>query len=227
MRSTNRHSPGDALLPRSDPGRLAVFTCAEAKDDLVTSVTSRGGRSHPGAPAERPLLMVDVDGVLSLWGFPPDAAPEGAVRFVEGIPHFLSAAAARHLLALVPDFDLVWCTGWEERADEHLPHLLGLPRGLPHLRFARDGTSGRGPAGRPQADAAGRSLHGHWKLTAIDAYAQRRPLAWIDDCLDPACTAWAATRTAPTLLVQTDPAQGLTAAHAERLAAWAAALAAK
>lgn len=162
---------------------------------------------------KKPLLMVDVDGVLSLFGFPPHAAPEGSLRFIDGIPHFLSSAAARHLLALVSVFDLVWCSGWEERADEYLPSLLGLPRGLPHLSFER----GAG---------AGQSMHGHWKLAAIDAHAHDRPLAWIDDCIDAACHAWAGARAAPTLLVQTAPEQGFTGLQAARLQAWASALAA-
>lgn len=161
-----------------------------------------------GAKEDKPLLMVDIDGVLSLFGFPPHAPPEGSLHFVEGIPHFLSAAAARHLLALVSLFELVWCSGWEEKADEHLPHLLGLPRGLPHLSFER----GAGP---------GQSLHGHWKLAAIDAYAHGRALAWVDDCIDAACHTWAAARGAPTLLVQTQPDIGLTADDSEALARWA------
>jgi hypothetical protein len=174
--------------------------------------------------------MVDIDGVLSLFGFPPHAPPEGSWHFVEGIPHFLSAAAARHLLALVSLFEPVWCSGWEEKADEHLPHLLGLPRGLPHLSFERGadrtasaGAATTGGASAGGADpAAGRSLHGHWKLSAIDAYARGRPLAWVDDCIDAACHTWAAARGAPTLLVQTQPDVGLTAADAEALARWAA-----
>jgi hypothetical protein len=162
---------------------------------------------------DRPLLMVDIDGVLSLFGFAPHAPPEGSWHFVEGIPHFLSAAAAQHLLTLVSLFELVWCSGWEEKADEYLPALLGLPRGLPHLRFER-GVSATGAAGS-------KSIRGHWKLAAIDAYARERPLAWIDDCIDAACRAWAAARTAPTLLVQTAPAEGLTAREAAHLHAWA------
>jgi hypothetical protein len=62
---------------------------------------------------------------------------------------------------------------------------------------------------------------GHWKLAAIDAYAGARPLAWIDDCLDAACHAWVATRAAPTLLVQTDAAVGITAGHVQKLVRWA------
>jgi hypothetical protein len=172
---------------------------------------ARAGRARPSVGRQRPLLMVDIDGVLSLFGFPPHAPPEGSLHFIDGIPHFLSAAAASHLLALVSLFELVWCSGWEERADEHLPHLLGLPRGLPHLSFERGAE-------------AGHSLHGHWKLAAIDAHAQGRPLAWIDDCLDAACHAWAQSRTAPTLLVRTFPEQGLTERDSELLQAWAWAL---
>jgi hypothetical protein len=160
-----------------------------------------------GDTEEKPLLLVDIDGVLSLFGFPAHDPPEGSWHSIDGIPHFLSAVAARHLLALVSVFELVWCSGWEEKADEHLPHLLGLPRALPHLSFERSA-------------AAGESLHGHWKLAAIDAYAGVRSLAWVDDCLDGACHAWASARVAPTLLVQTVPAQGLTEREAAQLHAW-------
>lgn len=154
----------------------------------------------------KPILLIDIDGVISLWGFPPNDRPAGAFHNVEGIMHFLSSAAAIHLLALRERFDLVWCSGWEEKAEEHLPRLLALPRGLPFLSFERN---------------PGRA-NGHWKLAAVDAYAgPRRPLAWIDDAHDDACRAWAQRRGAPTLLVATDPATGLTAAHADALNAWA------
>jgi hypothetical protein len=159
----------------------------------------------------KPMLMVDIDGVVSLFGFPPSAPPEGAMHWIDGTPHFLSAAAARHLLALGSVFELVWCSGWEERANEHLPHLLGLPGELPFLSFER-ATGGPGAA---------KSMRGHWKLDAIEAFAGSRPLAWIDDCIDAACHAWAAARPAPTLLVQTSPERGLTDTETARLQRWA------
>ena len=160
----------------------------------------------------RPLLLVDIDGVLSLFGSGTHSTPAaGSFHSIEGIPHFLSATAAAHLLALADEFELVWASGWEERADEHLPHLLGVPAGLPFLRFERDvGGLGGGRA--------------HWKLDAIDSYAGTRPLAWLDDALDEACHQWAQQRPAPTLLVQTDPQHGLTRQEAELLRAWAMAL---
>lgn len=162
---------------------------------------------------DKPVLLVDVDGVISLFGFGPDERPDGTWHNVEGIGHFLSATAAGHLHDLTEWFDPVWCTGWEERAPEHLPALVGAPR-LPHLSFAREDMGAGGPT------------PAHWKLAAIDAHAGDRPLAWVDDALDDErVRAWAAARAerAPTLLVPTDPAVGLTAEHVERLRAWATA----
>jgi hypothetical protein len=61
-------------------------------------------------------------------------------------------------------------------------------------------------------------------LDAIDAYAQQRALAWIDDAFNPACHEWADARSAPTLLVQTAPEHGLTSSEAQQLTTWAQAL---
>jgi hypothetical protein len=158
----------------------------------------------PSVDSHKPLMLVDIDGVISLFGGDL-GAQVGSFHSIEGIVHFLSATAAAHLLQLIEHFEPVWCSGWEEKADEHLPHLLGLPAGIPFLRFDRS-------VGRANA---------HWKLAAIDAYAGKRPLAWIDDALNDACQQWAQARRAPTLLVQTEPALGLTAREAALLSAWA------
>jgi hypothetical protein len=159
----------------------------------------------PSGDASRPLLLIDVDGVLSLYGT-GDGDLIGVL--VDGVPHLLSRDAGAALAGLAERFECVWCTGWEERADEHLPGLLGLPRGWPHV-----------PLGRPTASL-------HWKLAGIDVYAGgSRPLAWIDDNLDAACEDWAATRSGPTLLVPTEPHIGLTEVHARTLRAWASELA--
>ncbi|MFI4989912.1 MAG: HAD domain-containing protein [Solirubrobacterales bacterium] len=168
----------------------------------------------PGSPAGKPLLLIDIDGVISLFcGWGPSsgaifAGRAGSFHSIDGMPHFLSATAAAHLLDLQPHFELVWCSGWEEKANEHLPHLLGLPPSLPFLRFERS-------VGRANA---------HWKLAAIDDFAGDRPLAWIDDALNEACHEWARARPAPTLLVQTEPEHGLTHREAELLSRWAAEL---
>ena len=156
---------------------------------------------------QKPLLFVDIDGVISLFGFQPDRRPLGEWINVEGIVHLISASASGHLHRLAVSYDLVWCSGWEEKANEHLLAALVLPTALPFLTFtAQDGA--------PR----------HWKLGAIEAHAGDRALAWIDDAHDDSCRAWASSRGAPTLLVTTDPANGLTGVHVEALEHWAARL---
>jgi hypothetical protein len=157
---------------------------------------------------ESPVLLMDVDGVLSLFGFDRVDPPPGFPVLIDGIPHYMSTVAGTVLGRLAATFECVWCTGWEERAEENLPRLLGLPGGWEHLSFHA----------RPQERA-------HWKLAAIDErVGTHQPVAWVDDAHDDACRIWAAERPGPTLLVATDPAEGLTAAHAAELEAWAAAL---
>jgi hypothetical protein len=152
---------------------------------------------------DKPLLFVDIDGVISLFGFPSDRRPAGNWLNVDGVLHLISATASENLLRLARTFDLVWCSGWEDKADEHLVHALDLPARPPFLTFS----------GAPST--------AHWKLDSVIAHAGDRPAAWIDDAFDDECRAWAAARGAPTLLVAADPAVGLTAAHVEALEDWA------
>ncbi|HEX8066612.1 MAG TPA: HAD domain-containing protein [Thermoleophilaceae bacterium] len=155
-----------------------------------------------GRPAGgRPILFVDVDGVISLFGFDGPGPPPGSFHWVDGVVHCIGAHCGERLRRLAERFDLVWATGWEEKANEYLPHLLGIERDLPVLTF--DGRAVFGSA--------------HWKLDAIEEYAGDRPAAWIDDFLDDECRAWAAARTAPTLLVETRSAAGIEEEHVERL----------
>jgi len=152
-----------------------------------------------------PVLAVDVDGVISLFGFdgPLDDVP-GRFHLIDGIAHCIADGAGPRLLRLAEHYELVWATGWEERANDHLPLLLGLPADLPVLTFG----------GRARFGTA------HWKLDALDDYAGDRPLAWIDDSLDNSCHEWARRRSAPTLLVPTESAVGLTDGQVETLISW-------
>ena len=124
----------------------------------------------------RPLLAIDVDGVISLFGF-DEPPPGAAARFqlVDGMVHCISLSAGERLLRLGEHFDLVWATGWEQKANDYLPNILGLPE-LPVLTFG--GASRFGSA--------------HWKLGPLDEYGGDRPLAWIDDSFDQSCFEWAA-----------------------------------
>jgi hypothetical protein len=154
----------------------------------------------------KPVLFVDVDGVISLYGFEAGSELPGPFHWVDGIAHCIPTASGPRLTRLAESFDLVWATGWEEKANEYLPSILGLELGpLPYLTFD------------------GRAVFGssHWKLDAIGSYARDRPIAWIDDHLDENCVTWAEQREAPTLLVKTLPPTGITDAHVDELLGWA------
>src|ERR1039458_598678 len=173
----HRQRSAEALLAARDPRRLAGRTCMAAKEPAEETPTEETGRpardgsaSPPGASPspEKPLLMVDIDGGISLFlGFAGHApwakvppGPDGCrYETIDGIPHCLSRTAAAHLLELTAEFEPVWASGWEEKAEENLPRLLGLPAGLPFLRFER--SPGRGNA--------------HWKLAAIQEHAGSPP----------------------------------------------------
>lgn len=152
------------------------------------------------------MLAVDVDGVISLFGFEgPIEEVQGRFHLIDGVAHCISDRAGPQLRRLGEVFELVWASGWEDRANDHLPLILGLPGELPCLHFegrARFGTA-------------------HWKLDALDEYAGDRPLAWIDDSLDESCHAWAASRSAPTLLAPTESDVGITEALTDALLSWA------
>jgi hypothetical protein len=164
-----------------------------------------GGSYAESVDSETPLLALDVDGVISLFGFegPIDRAP-GRFHLINGMAHCIPDGIGDLLRRLSSEYEIIWATGWEDRANERLPEILGLPGELPFLTF--DGNARFGTA--------------HWKIDAIDRYASDRPLAWVDDCLDNTCHTWASEREAPTLLVPTEPDQGLEESHVDALLGW-------
>jgi hypothetical protein len=163
------------------------------------------------ADDDRPILAVDIDGVISLFGFDdsmqpgtgdPGKAP-GQFHLIDGMLHCIALETGPMLNRLAESYELIWASGWEDRANDHLPDILGVSE-LPYLTFD----------GRAQFGTA------HWKLDAIDEYARSRPLAWIDDSLDRSCYEWSERRKAPTLLVPTESAVGLTETQVGALESW-------
>jgi len=152
----------------------------------------------------KPILAVDIDGVISLFGAenPPDRAFT-KLELVDGVPHLISLPTGDRLRRLEEYFELVWASGWEDKANFYLPELLGLPE-LPHISF----------------DVIPRNGGAHWKLGAMNAFAGERAIAWIDDNFDDSCYEWAERRAAPTLLVPAEPHLGLEEAHVGALEAW-------
>ena len=159
---------------------------------------------------ERPVLLVDVDGVISLFGFERRSPPPGRLAVVDGLPHYLSEQAGVLLTRLAA----------RSSASGARAGRTARPSTCPTCSASISRPSRTSPS-RGARPRAGR----HWKLDAIDAHTGReRPVAWIDDGHDDRTRDWAADRPGPTLLVRTEPAVGITEDQVEELEAWAARL---
>lgn len=146
----------------------AANETAASKSNTVLSENTGDGE----AVCEQPLLFLDVDGPLNLWG--------RAGRRI--LNPFLSA----HQLRLQPDdslnvnvvlsrllglrlrelgkcFEVRWATSWNQWANQHLSPLLGIPKNLPWVRC---------PNGDPRA-----------KFPKVMAAAGNNSFAWVDDYL--------------------------------------------
>lgn len=172
-----------------------------------------GGHSADSAE-KRPILAIDVDGVISLFGFDSPPPPEVARwELIDGTPHLISIAAAERIRRLSGRFEPVWATGWQDRANDRLSLITGIGP-LPVIEFD----------GHHEPGVAAGTTAAHWKLSAIGRFCGNRPLAWIDDSFDRSCYSWAERREAgghPTLLVPTEPEIGFEEAQADATADWA------
>ena len=148
---------------------------------------------------QRPMLLLDIDGVLSPFGAGP---PPGFNREAFGEYEVVWSAQHREWLAELSSlFQLVWATTWEHSANEAMSPVLGLGQ-LPVIEFDR----GSGDT---------------WKLPSVQEFIADQPMAWIDDDLYIDAFAWAREREAPTLLIRTSSSVGMTADHFEQLLAFA------
>ena len=125
------------------------------------------GRHRPRPVDQRPVLFLDVDGVLALNPLVPEPPPGSHHELELGLM-YIPDRVGELVRILDSRFDLVWASGWEQWANRSLPRLLGLEQDLPVITFGRDAHYGT-------AD---------WKTKRISRYAGGRPAAWVDDSFD-------------------------------------------
>lgn len=149
--------------------------------------------------ATKPLLLLDIDGVLSPFG---GGLPPGFIHETIGSDEVIWSKQHRDwLFQLSQDFELVWATTWEHSANESMSPILELGQ-LAVIEFDR----GTGDT---------------WKLPSVQGFIGNRPAAWIDDDLYLDAHKWADHRDAPTLLIRTSSSVGLTKEHVDQLKTFA------
>ena len=164
---------------------------------------------------DKPLLLVDVDGVLNVFGFSwegyeePDSELEKVFEAMGWTIRFPTGTAQR-MARLSEAFDCVWATTWEERANDLIAPHLGVGADWPVIKFK------------------GWARHPTWKLPDVRKWcednARGRRVAWLDDDLHGDAEEWAAKRTEggePTVLVSTHNEKGLTDRLTRELMEWA------
>ncbi|WP_088281453.1 hypothetical protein [Kineosporia sp. A_224] len=104
----------------------------------------------------RPLLFLDVDGVLALWD-PVVEVERIRLAGATGVPLLVPVGTAGRLHRLAGRFEMVWATAWGEDAPQFLAPCLGVGAAWPVLDFDQ------------------------YKGAAACDFAADRPFAWIDD----------------------------------------------
>lgn len=164
---------------------------------------------------EKPILAIDVDGVLA-----PDQMSN---KVAKKLGYRTSKQVRRDKMVVVQfnrqhgpmlhgfaehhGFELVWATYWEHHANEYVVPAIGLVEDLPVIEFSH-----------------GAWWEGPWKYPDMLKYAEGRPLAWLDDehALRPAkCMEFLKARgDTPTLLVSVSARTGFGIEHLAQVARW-------
>ncbi|MEU8119739.1 HAD domain-containing protein [Spirillospora sp. NPDC049024] len=168
---------------------------------------------RPGSRGARPLLYLDVDGVLN-----PEAPVAGFAEHAVGrLTVRINPAHAAWLRDLSVPYDLVWATTWEEHANRYIGPLLDLPR-LPHVAIS-DYVPRPGDPRTPLLQ-----LPRMRKWAPILRHADGRPFAWVDDVIPLTVRRQALPYRRGLRLVPVRPHEGLTRRHVDGLQRWAARL---
>jgi hypothetical protein len=153
---------------------------------------------------ERPLILLDIDGVINVSNGDLREGWTGHLLQVDGGGEFVAVRddleKLLDRLALVGD--LMWASGWNESGPLLFGLLIPWLGDLPHLTFEWVGIEVP-------------------KLATIQEAVGDRRVVWLDDRIPPEAAEWVASRPFPTLLVHVDPKVGLDEEHLAAIEDWA------
>ena len=169
----------------------------------------------------RPLVLIDVDGVVNALGVSlawDDWRDGHAVADERAFPIRWSPTVVSRVLGWTEVADVQWLTTWGHDANTSLRHLLAMPElTVAGTHTDPDGQQSPEAAAHAQVTPAARdALTGRWwKFDVVRRLVQRepgRPVVWLDDDLagQRDVHAWMHAHT-DCLLVAPDPGSGLTA----------------
>lgn len=184
--------------------------------------------------APKPLLLLDVDGVLNPWTKITRKGHQAGDdytkhvfhelgEFPDGLAVLLADSHGPALRSLADDFTLVWATTWEEDANKYVSPLLGLPTDVPVIHWPDHARDKQHREGR----------NGSWKTPWIARwladFAPGLAWAWVDDEINRYdrkwFKQWYLTRAAPPhLLIRVEHRHALRPADFTQLHHWADAL---
>lgn len=153
-------------------------------------------------PYVKPYLLIDVDGVLSPFGWDK---PLAGYRQIDHTYHlWLNDQHGDWIKSLMPHFDPVWATWWHHSANTYISPELGLPP-FPVIEF--DSIK--------LVRYSLKSLR-TWKLPSVVDFVGDRPFAWIDDDLGEDVFAFAEERNMQgiaTMPIKPRSSEGMTEEH--------------
>lgn len=155
---------------------------------------------------DRPLVLLDVDGVLNPLERSPGyqryrAVPDGTVfRLLLNPEHGPLLTG----LAEATGAELVWASYWRDAANDWIAPRIGLPP-LPSVPL---------PTLQPGFS------YGVWKARHVAAWTGTRPFVWLEDEPDVADALARMSGLGPYHIVRVDPREGLTERHVASARAW-------
>lgn len=189
--------------------------------------------------SDKPLLLLDIDGVLApfltaeeidkIWDADKE---EGAhlvyksVRINMAHEIFVRHDLPEIMRELMSHFELMWGTAWGgEHANMYMLRHLGLEVSLDAIEY-RSSIPGKVTQRLSGFSWESGEMPTFWKMPWIEQFAEEsgRSFVFIDDEVSDEAILWAHERSAsgiPTLMIKTDGAVGWTDDHKDELIAWA------